>query len=112
FEANEYAAMDPKGKAFIKGAEWTPPPEQPNDEVPLLLRPGRVTYHFHTRTKTGRVPALQAAAPEPIVELSTEDAARAGIADGDLVQVTSRRGSVKGRARVTGQQAGGVLMRV
>jgi anaerobic selenocysteine-containing dehydrogenase len=110
FEANEYAAMDPKGKAFIKGAEWTPPPEQPDHEYPLLLTTGRVTYHWHTRTKTGRVPQLQAAAPEPIVELHEQDARSLGVEDGDLVEVRSRRGSAQGLARLSGIEPGVVFM--
>jgi ferredoxin-nitrate reductase len=109
-EANEYAAMDPKGKAFIKGAEWTPPPEEPDDAYPLFLTTGRVTHHFHSRTKTGRVPALQAAAPDPIVELHRSDADALGVAEGDLVQVTSRRGSAQGSARLTGIEPGVVFM--
>jgi ferredoxin-nitrate reductase len=101
-EANEYAAIDPKGRAFIKGAEWVPPPEEPDDEYPMFLTTGRLTYHFHTRTKTGRAPALQAAAPEPIVELHRSDAEAAGIAEGDLVELRSRRGSAKAIARLSG----------
>ena len=109
-EANEYAAMDPKGKAFIKGAEWVPPPEQPDSSYPLFLTTGRVTYHFHTRTKTGHVPELQSAAPEPIVELHPDDAAPLGIADGDLVAVRSRRGEARGLARISGIEPGVVFM--
>jgi anaerobic selenocysteine-containing dehydrogenase len=110
FQANEYAAMDPKGKAFIKGAEWVPPPEQPDDEFPLFLTTGRVTYHWHTRTKTGRVPALQAAAPDPIVELHADDAAGLGVDDGDLIEVRSRRGVARGLARLSGIEPGVVFM--
>ena len=101
-EPNEYAAIDPKGRAFIKGAEWVPPPEEPDDEYPLFLTTGRVTYHFHTRTKTGRAPALQAAAPDPIVELHRSDAEAAGIAEGDLVEIRSRRGNARAIARLSG----------
>ena len=71
----EYAASDPKGRAVIKGAEYLPPPEEPDDDYPFLLTTGRVTHHFHTRTKTGRAPALNAAAPAAFVELSDADAA-------------------------------------
>jgi ferredoxin-nitrate reductase len=109
-EANEYAAMDPKGKAFIKGAEWAPPPEQPDSTYPFFLTTGRVTYHWHTRTKTGRVPELQAAAPEPIVELHPDDAEALGVADGDLVAVRSRRGEARGLARLSGIEPGVVFM--
>jgi hypothetical protein len=41
---------------------------------------GRTVFHFHTRTKTGRTPELQAAAPRPWVELSPDDAHERGIA--------------------------------
>lgn len=109
-EGTEYAAMDPKGRAFIKGAEWVPPPEQPDETYPLYLTTGRLTHHFHTRTKTGRVPELQAAAPEPIVELHRDDAALAGVADGDLVAVASRRGEAQGIARLSGIEPGVAFM--
>jgi ferredoxin-nitrate reductase len=69
-----------------------------------------VTYHFHTRTKTGRAAALQAAAPEPIVEIHRADAEKLGIADGDIVEVASRRGTANGIARLTGIEPGVVFM--
>src|SRR5215217_1475061 len=110
YEPNEYAAMDPDGRAFIKGAEYLPPPEEPDDEYPMLLTTGRVTYHFHTRTKTGRVPALAAAAPETFLEIHPDDAARLHIEEGDEVEVGSRRGSAFAPARLTGIEPGVVFM--
>jgi anaerobic selenocysteine-containing dehydrogenase len=62
-EPIEYQAMNPTGKAVIKAAEYLPPHETPSDEFPLYLITGRTLFHFHTRTKTGRVPQLRAAAP-------------------------------------------------
>ncbi len=102
----EYAARDPKGRAMIKVAEYLPPPEEPDDEYPLLMMTGRVPYHFHTRTKTGRSPALDAAAPAAFIELSPADADRAGVAEGDLVEVRSRRGQIVVPARVSGVEPG------
>jgi ferredoxin-nitrate reductase len=110
YEPNEYAAMEPAGRAFIKGAEYLPPPEEPDAEYPLLLTTGRVIYHFHTRTKTGRVPALTAAAPEGFVEIHPDDAAALGIGEGDEVEVTSRRGAAFVPARLTGIEPGVVFM--
>jgi ferredoxin-nitrate reductase len=110
YETDEYAALDPKGRAHIKGAEYVPPPEEPDQTYPFFLSTGRVTYHFHTRTKTGRAPALQAAAPEPIVEINVADAERLGIAEGDLVEVASRRGRARGVARLTSIEPGLVFM--
>src|SRR4030095_2621769 len=72
--ATEYAARDPKGRAVIKGAEYLPPPQEPDDEYPLLLATGRVVDPVHTRTKTGRSAGLNAAAPAAFVELSHADA--------------------------------------
>jgi len=110
YEPNEYAAMNPGGRAFIKGAEYLPPPEEPDAQFPLLLTTGRVTHHFHTRTKTGRAPELAAAAPEGFVEIHPDDAAALGVADGDEVEVTSRRGSAVAPARLTGIEPGVVFM--
>ena len=65
------------GRARLKAAQWTPPPENPDGSYPLALNTGRTVYHFHTRTKTGRAHELDAAAPEAWVELAPEDAGRA-----------------------------------
>jgi ferredoxin-nitrate reductase len=106
----EYAARDPKGRAVIKGAEHLPPPEEPDDRYPFLLTTGRVTHHFHTRTKTGRSRALNAAAPAAFVELSEADASSLGIGEGDLVEVRSRRGHVVVSARLGGIELGVVFV--
>ncbi len=98
----EYRAKEPAGRAFLHAADYHPSPEAPSREFPLLLTTGRTVAHFHTRTKTGRAPELQAAAPEVWVELSREDADAAGIADGDRVRVRSPRGAIEGPARVVG----------
>ena len=91
--ADEHAASRFDGRARLKAADWESPPETPDDAYPLHLMTGRSVYHFHTRTKTGRAPELNAAAPEPWVELAPSDAEDLGIDEGDLVRVESRRGS-------------------
>jgi anaerobic selenocysteine-containing dehydrogenase len=109
-EQDEYKAHDPRGRAFLKGAEYIPSPEQPSADYPLLLDTGRTVYHWHTRTKTARVPELQAAAPDAWVELSPADAGKLGIVDGDLVSVESPRGKIEAHARLTGIRAGVVFV--
>jgi hypothetical protein len=69
-----------------------------------MLTTGRLVYHFHTRTKTGRSRPLVEAAPDAFVQMSEVDAERLGIAEGDLVRVTSRRGSLDAPARLGGMQ--------
>ncbi|HUQ62005.1 nitrate reductase [Lentzea sp.] len=96
----DYKARRPDGRAFLKAAEHTPPPEQPSDEYPFLCTTGRTVHHFHTRTKTMRAPELQKAAPEPWVELSPADAGRLAVANGDVVRVESERGGVEVPVRI------------
>ena len=96
----EYRADDPKGKAFLKAADYLRPHEEPDPEYPLWLTTGRVVYHFHTRTKTGRSPALNQAAPEAFVQMSDRDATQYGITEGDSIAVTSRRGKIIVPARI------------
>jgi assimilatory nitrate reductase catalytic subunit len=76
--------------------------EAPNLRYPLLLNTGRTVEHWHTRTKTGRVPVLERLAPEAWVEVHPADARDLGVRSGDLVRVSSSRGSIERlRARVT-----------
>jgi anaerobic selenocysteine-containing dehydrogenase len=106
----EYRAKEPGGRAFLHAVPYEPSPEVPSAERPLLLTTGRTLYHFHTRTKTGRVSQLTAAAPDAWVELHPEDAERLGIAEGDVVRIASARGAVETRARVSGIRPGHVFV--
>ncbi|PKW26220.1 molybdopterin oxidoreductase family protein [Phycicoccus duodecadis] len=98
------------GRARLKAAEWTPAPDAPDEDYPLRLGTGRTVYHFHTRTKTGRAPELDAAAPEAWVEISPEDAEPLGVAEGDIVRVESRRGAIEVPARIAGVRPGAVFV--
>lgn len=98
--AEEYRAHDPAGRAKLKAAEYLPPPEAPDAEYPFWLTTGRLVYHFHTRTKTGRAPRLQAAAPDVFVQMSPVDAGRLGIREGDRLEIQSRRGRIIAPARI------------
>ena len=95
--AGRLKALGADGRALLKAAECTPPHEGPGDEYPFWLTTGRIVYHFHTRTKTGRAPELHAAAPDAWVELCPSDAERLGIAEGDMVG--SRRPAARSRPR-------------
>jgi len=106
----QYKADDPKGKALIKAADYVPPPEEPDDDYPLWYTTGRVVYHFHTRTKTARSRNLNEAAPDAFVQLSAEDASKYGIAEGDMVEVESRRGKISAPARVGNIEQGHVFV--
>lgn len=102
----EYTALNHEAKAVIKAAQYIPSHEEPSDEYPFVLTTGRTVYHFHTRTKTKRAPQLQNAAPEVWVEMSSGDATRLGFDEGDLLQITTPRGQVQARVRVTAIRSG------
>ncbi|MDN3656173.1 nitrate reductase [Ferruginibacter paludis] len=106
----EYKAKNPAGKAFLKGSDYLPPHEVPDLEYPLWLTTGRIVYHFHTRTKTGRSQQLQDAAPDGYVQISEEDAAKYGIREGDMITVASRRGKVTEPAKIGGIEPGLVFI--
>jgi len=76
-------------------------------ERPIVLNTGRARDQWHTMTRTGRVPRLMANAPEPVIEIAPQDAARQGLADGDLVHVSSEQGFARARVGVSkGQKPG------
>ncbi|MCI3269535.1 molybdopterin oxidoreductase family protein [Streptomyces cylindrosporus] len=109
-EPVEYRSLNPDGKAIVKAAEYLPPHEDTTPRFPLQLTTGRTLYHFHTRTKTGRVPRLDAAAPELWAEISATEATARELAEGDLVEVTTPRGAVRARVRVTAIRDGMVFL--
>ncbi|MGY2873861.1 anaerobic selenocysteine-containing dehydrogenase [Marmoricola sp. URHA0025 HA25] len=104
--ADKYRRLNPMGRAMLHACEYSPPHEEPDERHPFTLTTGRTIYHFHTRTKTGRAPELQAAAPEVWVEMSLADAEERGWSDGDLLSVTTPRGRVEAPLRVTGVRRG------
>jgi ferredoxin-nitrate reductase len=91
----------PDGRARFCPTPYTEPAEPPTSAYPLTLTTGRVAEHWHTLTRTGKSPVLTADAPEAVCELHPRDAGANGVADGDLVTISSRRGSVRMRATVT-----------
>ncbi|PWK30175.1 molybdopterin oxidoreductase family protein [Actinoplanes xinjiangensis] len=110
FTAAQYRAKEPAGRAFLHAADYQPSSEVPSDDYPMLLTTGRTVHQFHTRTKTGRAPELNAAAPDVWVEIHPDDAARHGVTDGDRVTITSPRGGIRVRARTTGIRPGVVFV--
>ena len=98
-----------RGKGRFIPLEYKPPQEQPDDDYPLILTTERSLYHFHTGTMTRRVAGLNVLNAEELMEMNPEDAQNIGIADGELVRVTSRRGEVTARAKVTENSPPGVV---
>jgi formate dehydrogenase alpha subunit len=97
-----YAESFPRGKGkFIAARQIVEAAELPDREYPFVLNTGRLLYHWHGGTITRRVPGLLELAPALEVLLHPADARRLGVEDGEAVRVTSRRGELDGRARLT-----------
>lgn len=80
------------GRAAFHARPHMPAAELPDDDYPFVLNTGRLQHQWHTLTKTGKVAKLNKLNPGPFVELHPLDARELGIAEGDSVEVASRRG--------------------
>ncbi len=89
------------GRARFHVPAYVPPADDRDEQYPLALVTGRVKDQWHTMTRTGSVPKLLRSEPQPFLEMHPADATRHGVREGDLVRVSSRRGSADLRARVT-----------
>ncbi len=100
-----------RGKGLFHAIPFKPPAEVIDDEFPFWFSTGRVFAHYHTGTMTRNSPTLDHEIEEGFVEISSEDAARLSIRQGDRVTVSSRRGSVDTKAMITGRvEPGSVFM--
>jgi anaerobic selenocysteine-containing dehydrogenase len=106
----KFEAARPDGRAFLKPAAFSEPPETTSERYPLICTTGRSVYHFHTRTKTGRSKRLNDAAPSVWIEVAAPDAQRLGITEGDRISVESARGAVHGPARIGDGREGVVFI--
>jgi formate dehydrogenase alpha subunit len=98
-----------RGLGRFAALEHAPPDELPDEEYPLMLTTGRVIYHWHGGEMTRRSRNLIAMYPEALVEIHPRDADRAGIKDGELMKVASRRGEIVAKAEVTDRVEPGLI---
>ncbi|MFF5444588.1 molybdopterin oxidoreductase family protein [Streptomyces sp. NPDC012888] len=87
------------GRARFTPVEHRDAAEVPCAEYPLIATTGRVLAQYQSGAQTRRVEQLNNAAPETFLEVHPDTAARAGLADGDMARVRSRRGSTRARVR-------------
>ncbi|HEY6423237.1 MAG TPA: formate dehydrogenase subunit alpha [Pseudonocardiaceae bacterium] len=95
------------GLAHLVPAQWLPAKELPDADYPLVLNTGRLLEHWHTGSMTRRSYALDTIAPEAEVYVHPKDAADRGLVHGEMVRVSSRRGEIELRLRVSHREAPG-----
>ncbi len=101
-----------RGVSFYKSAgqrpsvvfrPWEPPAESPNEEYPFWFCTGRLLEHWHTGSMTRRVPELDRALPEALLDMNPADCEKLGLVDGDMVKVKSRFGEVEIKVSTAGR---------
>jgi formate dehydrogenase major subunit len=85
----------PGGFAKLVAAKYQPPDETPDADYPFILSTGRQLEHWHTGSMTRRATVLDAIEPSAIVQVSRGTIARLGIQAGDMVRVSTRRGTIE-----------------
>jgi formate dehydrogenase major subunit len=103
------AFPSPDGKARLVPAHALDPDELPSDDYPFVLNTGRVLEHWHTGVMTRRSTALDAIEPEAFMEMHPQDAENLGLAEHDWVSVSSRRGVITLKVRITDSPAPGSI---
>jgi formate dehydrogenase major subunit len=98
-----------RGRGLFHAIEYIPPAEQTDAEYPIILSTGRVLYHYHTGTMTRLSKGSMERCPESLVEINPLDAEKLGIGDGQTVKVTSRRGTLQAKAKITTRSDAGTI---
>jgi len=88
------------GRASLMATRFAPSVEQVSADYPFVLATGRILQHWHGGAMTRRAQTLEALAPEPLFNMHPDDAADAGLFDGDAICVTSHHGEVNARVAV------------
>ncbi|MHB1424039.1 MAG: molybdopterin oxidoreductase family protein [Gemmataceae bacterium] len=91
----------PDAKARFLVCEHREPRELPDHEFPFVLTTGRLYAHWHTLTRTAKSDKLVRREPGPFVEINPADAEKLDVKECDLVQISSRRGTVRLPARLS-----------
>jgi assimilatory nitrate reductase catalytic subunit len=95
----------PNGRARMVAVAPRLPAVATDEEFPLVLNTGRIRDQWHTMTRTGKVPRLNAHSFEPYVQIHAADAT--GLENGTLARLISRSGSMLARVQISADQRPG-----
>jgi assimilatory nitrate reductase catalytic subunit len=91
----------PSGRARFHATPHAEIADRRDLEFPLLLTTGRVLAQYQSGTQTRRTPELQAISAGPFAEIHPVTAAHVGVADGEALLLTTRRGAATFVAKLT-----------
>ncbi|MCX6560512.1 MAG: formate dehydrogenase subunit alpha [Candidatus Aminicenantes bacterium] len=104
-----HAASFPRGKAKLSAVAYVPPAEEPDSSYPFRLNTGRLLQHYHTGSMSRRSEVLSGLVPRGMVEVHPVDAACLGLIDGEIVRVSTRRGTIDIAVLITPRVAAGAI---
>ena len=90
-----------RGKGSFYPAAYVPAAESADEEYPVVMMTGRMLYHYNAAAMTARTPGIMEKAGHSYIEINSRDAEALGIRDGELIKVSSRRGTIKTTADVS-----------
>ena len=88
-----------EGRAKFTPASVVPPDDLPDADYPMILTTGRQLEHWHTGSMTRRATVLDAVEPEANCSLHPSTLRKMGLEPGDMVRLTTKRGSIEIMAR-------------
>ena len=100
---------------FTRGlGKFTPltfrePMEATDADYPFMLNTGRILQHWHGGTMSRRSEGLNWVVPEGEIQINDADGFALGVASGELIRVSSRRGTVTGKASLTDKLPRGMV---
>src|SRR5581483_10009939 len=99
----------PDGRARFVPTAPRAPANAPDEDYPMVLNTGRIRDQWHTMTRSGRAPRLNAHRPEPFVEVHPQDLLSHGLRAGELARVSTRWGAAVARVHASREQRRGSL---
>ena len=97
------------GKGLFKIIGYRDPAEVIDDNYPVWLTTGRRLQAYHSRTQTGRSAGIDYLLNEETLEINPQDAEAWELKDGDFVKMSSRRGSIDIKVRITDTSPSGTV---
>ncbi len=97
------------GLAIIHSVEDENQSAPLDEDFPLILTTGRIRDQWHTMTKTGKVNKLKQHTPEPFLQIHPADAMHRDIRDNALVNLSSRQGDIRIKAKYSTDIKPGVV---
>jgi len=98
----------PSGRAKFASISYRPPAETASHEYPFILVTRRSAFHYHA-VMTHKVEGFDELRGEEHIEIHPADAASLEIQEEEVIKVTSRRGSIKAKTKITEVVPAGVV---